>query len=151
VSDATFAEGTARALRLVAVDEEDLAVVSALLQDAVTTASDLRWARGERRFAALLNRFRWEARLDDPERVRAVLSVEGVTAVRSQGVPQDDSVLSLLSMAWEAGEDGAGRLLMTFAGDGMVAVEAEALDLQLRDVTRPYRAVSGRAPEHPDG
>lgn len=147
MSDASYAEGAARPLRLVAVDAEDLAVVSALLQDAVATASDLRWARSQRRFAVLLNRFRWEGR--DPERVRAVLSVEGVTAVRSQGVPQDDTVLSLLSLAWEAGEDGAGRLVLTFAGDGLVAVEAESIDLSLRDVTRPYRAVAGRAPEHP--
>ena len=53
-------------------------------------------------------------------------------------------------MAWQPGTDGTGRLLLEFAGDGTLATEVECINVELRDVTRPYRAVSGKAPVHPD-
>ena len=147
--DARFRDADDRPLRLWATDAEDLQVVAALCQDAVLTAADLRWFRDERRFAMLVNRFRWEDRRD-AERVRAVLDIGDVRRVAGQGVaPGDgDTVLSLLSLAWEPGEDGAGRLILTFAGDGAVMVEADCLDLRLADVTRPYHAPSGKRPFH---
>ena len=58
--DATFEDGAERALRLRAEDAEDLQVVAALVQDAVMPASEMSFDRGKRRFACLLNRFRWE-------------------------------------------------------------------------------------------
>ncbi len=152
--DARFADGVERPLRLRAFDAEDLAVISALVQDAVLGAADLRWQRDKRRFALLVNRFRWEdearaARAQDFERVRAVLAIEDVTAVQSTGLTRDGSVvLSLLSVTFEPGEDGTGRVLLTLAGDGAIAVTVEALEVVLQDVTRPYRAPSGRAPGH---
>ncbi len=152
--DARFAEGVERPLRLRAFDAEDLAVISALVQDAVLGAADLRWQRDKRRFALLLNRFRWEdearaARAQDFERVRAVLAIEDVTGVQSTGLTRDGSVvLSLLSVTFEPGEDGTGRVLLTLAGDGAIALSVEALEVVLQDVTRPYRAPSGRAPGH---
>lgn len=152
--DARFADGVERPLRLRAFDAEDLAVISALVQDAVLGAADLRWQKDKRRFALLLNRFRWEdegraARAKDFERVRSVLAIEDVTAVQSTGLTRDGSVvLSLLSVTFEAGEDGTGRVLLTLAGDGAIAVTVEALEVVLQDVTRPYRAPSGRAPGH---
>jgi hypothetical protein len=81
-----------------------------------------------------------------------MLVAENVTAVRAQGLdPRDkDMVLSILSLAWEAGEDGAGRILMTLAGDGAIAVEVEALEVVLQDVTKPYLAPSRKAPHHPE-
>jgi hypothetical protein len=72
--------------------------------------------------------------------------------VSSQGIDREDGdlVLSLLSIAFEPGEDGAGRLELVLAGDGAIALEVEAIDVTLRDVTRPYTAPSRRVPEHPD-
>ena len=156
MSDARFEDGAERPLFLSAVDREGLQVISALVQDAVFPASDMRWEPRRRRFAVLLNRFRWEdraraeARGRPYERVRAMLVVEDALRVRSQGVdPSDaDTVLSLLSLEWEPGEEPAGRLVLTLAGDGAVAVEAECLEVTLRDVTRPYAAPSGKVPRH---
>ena len=51
-------------------------------------------------------------------------------------------------MSFEPGEDGTGRLTLTLAGDGAVALDVEALDVRLDDVTRPYRAPSGKVPRH---
>ena len=60
-----------------------------------------------------------------------------------------DLVLSVLSIAFEPGEDSAGQVLITLAGDGAIRVEVETLEVTLRDVTRPYRAPSGKRPSHP--
>ncbi|MGR3484773.1 MAG: DUF2948 family protein [Paracoccaceae bacterium] len=150
MTDARFMDATDPPLRLRALDGDDLAVVSGLVQDAVLPASEMRWDRAARRFALLLNRYRWEAR-EDGERVQAVLSIEDASAVRSAGITRDaDTVLSLLSLAFAPGEDGTGTLTLTFAGDGEVAIEVETLEVLLRDVTRAYGAPSGKTPAHPD-
>ena len=156
--DAKFEDGVERPLRLMAVDAEDLKVVSALVQDAVFPASEISWTPTDRRFAILLNRFRWEdadgatTRRRDFERVQAVLMVEGVQGVQSQGVRKGDAdtVLSLLSVEFDGSDDGAGRVIFNLAGDGAIACMVEALELVLKDVTKPYIAPSRKAPSHPD-
>ena len=153
VEDARFEDGVERPLRLRAMDPEDLPVLASLTQDAIFPASEMAWDRRRRRFALLLNRFRWEdTATRAPERVQSVLSFEDVMAVRSQGVDRSDQnlVLSLLSLNWQAGADGAGRVQLVLAGDGEVELEVEALEANLRDVTRPYLAPSGQRPGHPD-
>jgi hypothetical protein len=150
--DARFEDGRARPLRLKALDVDDLNVLSALVQDAVFPASEMRWAPKDRRLAILLNRYRWEQGTGAPERAQAVLVVEDVMAVKSQGIPKGDAktVLSLLGVAFEPEEDGTGRVILTLAGDGAIACEVEALEVVVRDVTRPYAAPSGKTPRHPD-
>jgi hypothetical protein len=156
--DARFEEGASAPLSLKARSAEDLPVIAALVQDAVFPATEMRWLPRERRFALLLNRFRWEdaeaarAGRRDYERVRALLVVEDVMKVASQGFDRqdDDLILSLLSLAFIPGEDGTGRLELVLAGDGGIALEVEALEVTLRDVTRPYVAPSGKAPAHPE-
>ena len=156
--DARFEDSSTSALRLKALDADDLAVISSLVQDAIFPASEMIWTKKDRRFALLLNRFRWEdapkatARKRAFERVQSVLVIEDVRKVQSLGVMRGDGsiVMSLLSMSFEAGEDGMGRVILTLAGDGVIAVEVETLEVVLRDVTRPYVAPSGKAPGHPE-
>ncbi len=157
-SDASFEDGAERPVFVSATDAEGLTIVSALAQDAVFPISEMRWDRARRRFAVLLNRFRWEDRVRAEargrpyERVRSLLVVDDVTRVRSQGIDRSDpqTILSLLSITWEQAEEPAGRVVLTLAGDGAVALEAECLDVTLKDVTRPYAAPSGKAPSHED-
>lgn len=156
--DARFEDGRERPLRLKAEDAEDLKVVAALVQDAVFPVSEMEWRRNQRRFALLINRFRWEdkalvdRRRRDFERVQSVLAFDDVMAVRTQGISRDeaDVVLSLMTLAFEPAEDGTGRILLTLAGDGAIALEVETVNATLQDVTRPYAAPSRKAPEHPD-
>jgi hypothetical protein len=158
MSDARFEDGGEAPLRLIARDPGEVEVVSALVQDAVLPATEMRYDRRARRFAALVNRFRWEDRETaeragrDYERVRSLLVVEDVLAVRSSGFDRGDGdlVLSILALGFEPGEEGAGRLTLVLAGDGAVALEVEALELRLEDVSRPYLAPSRKAPRHPD-
>lgn len=155
--DARFEDASPEApLRLLAREPADLEVISALIQDAVVPAGEMRWLPRERRFAALLNRFRWEdaqaaERGKRPfERVQSVLMVSDVLKAASQGFDRRDAdlVLSVLSLGFTPGEDGTGRLELVLAGDGGIALDVEALEVSLRDVTRPYAAPSGQAPKH---
>ena len=151
--------GSERPLKLRADDAEDLQVLSALAQDAVLPASEMTWDHKRRRFACLINRFRWEAvQESDPrdlqlERVQAVLAVDDVIAVRRQGPAPEESqdiVLSLLMLSFKPDGDGMGRVVLTFAGDAAVEVEVEAINITLQDVTCTYDAFSQRTPEHPE-
>lgn len=156
--DARFEDAGEQPLRLKALDAEDLAVLSGLAQDAVFPATEMTWDRSARRFAVLLNRFRWEdapnaeARKRDYERVQSVLVIEDAMKVQTQRVDarDADTVLSLLNVAFEAGEDGTGHVLLTLAGDGAIRVAVEALEVVLKDVTRPYVAPSRSKPAHRD-
>ncbi len=154
--DARFEDGGEKPLRLKAMDADDLTVLSALIQDSVFPAKEMVWKQKERRFAILLNRFRWEdvgaaeKRRRPVERVQSVLVIEDVLAVQSLGVTKADAdmVLSLLSVAFDAGEDGTGHVLLTFAGDGQIRIAVEALEVIVKDVTRPYVAPSRSVPTH---
>ena len=152
--DARFEDGVEQPVAMKALDADDLRVISALVQDAVFPIVEMIWDRPRRRFAVLLNRFRWEdrGRGDVPERVQSVLMFEDAMAVASQGVDRADRdmVLSLLALEWIPGKDGMGRVTLVLAGDGAVAVEVEALEVTLKDVTRPYIAPSKKVPEHPE-
>lgn len=156
MADARFEDGGEVPLYLGAQDADDLQVISALLQDAVFPITEMTYAKARREFVLLLNRFRWEDRdaADRAgrayERVRSLLMFRDVLAVQSQGIDRRDrdTVLSLLAIAFVAGPDGTGRVVLTLAGDGLIALEVETLDAMLRDVTRPYVAPSHRAPEH---
>ena len=72
-------------LKLSALDADDLAVISAAVQDALVAVRDCAYFKDERRFVLLLNRFRWEA---DPtveaahSRTHSALVFNEVTAVR---------------------------------------------------------------------
>jgi hypothetical protein len=156
IEDARFEDGAERPLRLRAETPDDLAVIAALVQDAVAQTSEIAWARRHHRFALLINRFRWEdadaaAREGRPfERVQALLSIDGVLKARANGVdPRDrDLVLALLSLAFEPAADGAGTLRLMLAGDGEIALDVECLDVTLADVSRPYLARARAAPKH---
>ncbi|MEM9146752.1 MAG: DUF2948 family protein [Pseudomonadota bacterium] len=143
-------------LRLIAETAEDLTVISSLLQDAVGKTGEIAFARGRRRLALMLHRFRWEDREAAQkqrrgfERVQSLLTVEGVLSVKARALAPDDgeTVFSLLSAEFEAGEDGTGTLRLVLAGDGELVAELECLAVTLEDVSRPWLAKASQAPSH---
>ena len=128
-------------LKLRAVDEEDLEIISACLQDAVIAVADMRHSPGEKRFHLAGSRFRWEnceeskAECDCYERVSCGVTFEGVTAVKTRGLdPADrERMLDLLAIRVE---DGAVDLL--FAGGAVVRLEVERLLCHMRDMGEPW-------------
>ncbi len=143
---------TAR-LVLGAVDQEDLDVVSAHIQDAIVAAGHMTWERKHRRFALLLNRYIWGDRPAQGRgrRVQAGLHFDGVRNVRTlnlRGKPRD-SLLNLLSVSFEpsAPGDPDGTVTLTFSGGAAVKLDVECLDAHLRDIGKPWKARA--RPSHP--
>ena len=155
MTDARFEDGREKPLNLGAQDADELQVLSALIQDAIFPITEMTWQAKQRRFGLLLNRFRWEDGVRGqtvPERVQSILVVDNVMSVASQGVNRSerDMILSVLSATFEAGNDGAGDIVLTLAGDGAIRLSVEAIEMTLKDVTRPYKAPSKKAPKHPE-
>jgi hypothetical protein len=127
-------------LKLAAFDEEDLAVVSACVQDAVLKVGDLVYLPKERRFAIGMNRFTWEKAGDgtrkDYERRRTALTFDRVLSVKASNIRRDrpDAVLELLAVAFDVTDAPAGIVTVIFAGGGALRLEVEVLEARLADL-----------------
>ncbi|WP_421737209.1 DUF2948 family protein [Caulobacter sp.] len=141
---------TAPALRLLAQDAEDLAVISAALQDAIAKIGDIRWDAHGRTLTIACNRFRWEAggKKGAGERVRSALQLGDVTGVQARNLKRDakGAVVELLAIAFEPGEAPGGTVMLTFAGGGDLRVGVDCLDVVLADVSEPW--ATPRRPGH---
>lgn len=133
-------------LRLLAEDADDLAVISAALQDAVGQVGDIRFEPKARRLTLALNRYVWEGR--GRRRVRCGLQFNGVLSVKSRNVRRTprDAVVELLAIAFTPGETPAGMVTLTLAGDGDLRAEVECLDVTLADVSPAWP--TPRTPTH---
>ena len=133
-------------LRLLAQDAEDLAVISAALQDAVLRVGDIVFEPNLRRLTLALNRYRWEA--GDGERVRAGLQLAGVLKVQTRKVKRGapEAVLELLAVTFTPGEPPGGTVTFSFAGGADLRASVECVEAVLADVSRPWSA--RRQPAH---
>jgi Protein of unknown function (DUF2948) len=140
-------------LKLIALDEEDLSVVSSLLQDAVLRVGDMTYVPSQKRFAAVLNRFDWEKAVTeggkDFRRRRAALRFDRVFGAQLKNVKPraSDRVLSLLAVRFEALEPPSGRVTLTFSGDASIQLQVECIEAELRDLGPAWRTHS--KPAHP--
>ncbi|HEX3755682.1 MAG TPA: DUF2948 family protein [Rhizomicrobium sp.] len=139
---------TAHPLKLAAQDATDLEILSARLQDAVAKLKDLAWLPKQHRFAAVVNRFQWEA--GQNMRVRAGLHFDGVLNVQSHNIKlgAGEAVVALLAISFtpKGGDDPGGVVELVFAGGGAIRLTVEMIDAGLADLTQPW-AARGK-PEH---
>ncbi len=155
--DARYADGAENPVRLRAENTEDLAVISALIQDAVGQNGETSWQPSKHRFALLINRFRWEdkdaaeAQGRPFERVQSTLVIESALKVGGEGLdPADkEQIFALLALEFAPAEDGTGTLSLILQGDGAIHLEVECIDVTLTDVSRPYLARAKQVPHHP--
>jgi hypothetical protein len=135
-------------LRLSALDVEDLAVISAQMQDAVLLVGDMTYSRKRQQFALVANRFAWDAS-GDPQRRRTGLHFDRVRAVKTLNLQthDKDEVLSLLSISFAETDAPAGEVLLTFSGGATVRLLVECLECQMADLG-PAWAAQG-VPNHP--
>ncbi len=138
-------------LKLVALDQEDLEVVSAHLQDALVMPADIRWRPFEQRLVIGLSRFDWEAALgQDPEyrRRSAALRFDRVLACKATKVDKSSTgtVLNLLSVTFEQRESPAGIVTLTFSGGGALRLEVECLEAEIVDLGQTWATVA--CPDH---
>lgn len=129
-------------LKLLALDSEDLDVISATTQDAVMRVGDMGFARADRRFALLMNRFAWEEGGRTRQRKRAGLHFDRVTAVKAAGFDLDavDGVLELLTIRFAETDAPAGVVELTFAGGATVRLNVECLEARLADLGAAWAA-----------
>lgn len=126
-------------LKLIALDETDLAVISACLQDAVFKTDDTAFAGKDRTFTLEGNRFVWEEGKNKKalERRRAVLAVKQVLAVKSRGInlKDTDAVQSLLALTFIAGAEApAGAIELVLSGGGVIRLEVDCIEVQFADI-----------------
>ena len=134
-------------LKLLALDAEDLEVLSAHVQDAVVRVSDMGYARGDRRFALLMNRFDWvtnSGKRDKGLRKRAALHFDTVQSVATNGFDpaSPEGVLELLAITFQPTNDPAGIVELSFAGGGTVRLQVECLEARLSDLGATWAAAA---------
>jgi hypothetical protein len=153
-------------LKLIALDAEDLRVISAHLQDAVVRVSDMAYLPKQKRFAALANRFDWgkalgavkpEAKLrkgaSGLERRRTGLRIERVLTAKVSGIDLKDrrATLALLAIdfAPASGTEGPdGDVTLTFSGGAAIRLGVECLEFEMKDLGAVWS--TKRSPVHPD-
>lgn len=125
-------------LKLIALDEEDLAVVSAHLQDAVVKMADMGFLPRLQRFAMVLNRFDWDQKVIANERVRrrTGLHFERVREVKCRGMEeaQRTGVLNLLAVTFIPGDAPSGHVLLTFSGGAELRLDVECIEAGMKDL-----------------
>lgn len=145
-------------LKLIAMDDEDLNVLSVQLQDAVLRIGDMAFLPRERRFAAILNRFDWlnaagngNSANGSYERRRCALRFERVTGAQFHSLALDDkdAALELLAITFEPGELPGGAVMLVFCGGGAIRLNVEVIEAELRDLGPIWKTRA--KPEHPDG
>ena len=140
-------------LKLLALDTDDLGIVSAHMQDAVFKLSDVQWSASEKIFSLAANRFDWEKAGEKKkgfERHRAVLVLKRVEAVRSTGIDRNrkDDVLSLLAVRFTPkGEGPDGTVELMLSGGGTIALDVECIEVALADIGGAWETAT--RPRHP--
>jgi hypothetical protein len=140
-------------LKLLALDTDDLGIVSAHMQDAVFKLSDVQWSASEKIFSMAANRFDWEKAGEKKkgfERHRAALVLKRVEAVRSTGIDRNrkDDVLSLLAVRFmPKGEGPDGTVELLLSGGGTIALDVECIEVALADIGGAWETAT--RPRHP--
>ena len=142
-------------LKLLALDESDLTVISAQMQDAITKPALLDYAPAAKRFTFVANRFAWDAekggRSASHERRQTALSFARVTGVKTIGIKRgdDSQVLSLLAIRFGLGETPAGTIELVFADDAAIRLDVEVIEVQMTDLGAAWE--TSFKPRHPAG
>ena len=139
---ASAADGTGRVsphLKLIALDSDDLAVISAHVQDAHVQPSDIIWGQGEKRLVIGMNRLDWEQTLageTEPRRLIAALRFDRVLACKSRNIDLEapDTVLELVGIEFHPTEPPGGSALLLFNHGGALRLDVECLECELTDL-----------------
>lgn len=134
-------------LRLQALDTEDLAIISAQMQDAVLLAGDMSYDPKRKQFVMLANRFAWDD-ADTPQRRRTGLHFDRVLGVRTLHMShlEKDEVLSLLSVTFAELDAPSGEVLLTFAEGPTIRLTVECLECRMSDLGPAWAAIA--VPHH---
>jgi len=146
-------DGNTEPLKLLALDNDDLKILSAHVQDAVLRVADMVYLPSEQRFAAIINRFDWlSAEADEAaknlRRCRSALRFDRVRRAQVQNITPGESsaVAELLAVTYEEADPPSGFITLYFAGGGAVRLDVECIEAELRDLGAVWR--TKMKPEH---
>jgi hypothetical protein len=126
-------------LKLIALDADDLAVISAHVQDARVQTSDIIWRQHEKRLVIGMNRLDWEQTLAgeaEPRRLIAALRFDRVLACKSRNIDlaASDTALDLVGIEFHEAEAPGGSAVLLFAQGGALRLDVECLECELTDL-----------------
>ena len=126
-------------LKLMALDADDLAVISAHVQDARVRTSEIIWRQGEKRLVIGMRRLDWEQTLcgeTTQRRLIAALRFDRVLSCKSRHIDLEaqDAVLDLVGIEFHEGEAPSGSALLVFAQGGALRLDVECLECELTDL-----------------
>jgi len=130
-------------LKLIALDADDLAVISTHVQDARVQASDIIWRQSEKRLVIGMSRLDWEQTLEgaaEPRRLVAALRFDRVLACKSRNIDlaAPDEILDLIGIEFHPqdgrSEEPGGSALLLFAQGGAIRLDVECLECELTDL-----------------
>ncbi|KQZ19246.1 hypothetical protein ASD50_07055 [Mesorhizobium sp. Root552] len=136
------------ALKLIALDGQDLNVISAHVQDAVLKVGDLEFLPTAKRFVVAMNRFAWEKKSGflrkHNERRQSVLHFDRVLGAKTSGIARNkpEEVLSLLAISYLPITAPAGIIELVFSGGGAIMLDVECVEARLADLGGAWQASS---------
>jgi hypothetical protein len=139
-------------LKLIAKKEEDLRIVSAHLQDSIVSVSDIANLKKNKIFLMQLNRFMWEdvekGVFRKNKRIRTILKFENVLKILSKNINQlsKDQFLDFLAIETNVTPDNNYEMKIIFAGDSIIKVISEVIEVTLDDQGEAWDAKS--KPKH---
>ncbi|MBR1228646.1 DUF2948 family protein [Bradyrhizobium sp. AUGA SZCCT0176] len=131
--------GSPEQLKLIALDSDDLSVISAHVQDARVQVSDIVWRQDEKRLVVGMFRLDWEQTLSGgttPRRTIAALRFDRVLACKSRNIDLDApaAVLELVGIEFHPGEAPGGSALLLFSHGEALRLDVECLECELTDL-----------------
>ena len=141
-------------LKLTALDAEDLAVVSAHVQDARVQTSDIIWRQGEKRLVVGMNRLDWEQTLageTSPRRLIAALRFDRVLSCKSRNIDLDapETVLELVGIEFHPSEAPGGSAVLMFSRGEALRLDVECLECELSDLGEDDLGAADPGPSDP--
>src|SRR5215467_11145672 len=126
-------------LKLIALDADDLAVISTHVQDARVRTSDIVWRQAEKRLVVGMNRLDWEQTLSgatEPRRLVAALRFDRVLACKSRHIDlgQGDTALELVGIEFHETDTPGGSALLLFTDGAALRLDVECLECELTDL-----------------
>ncbi|MBX2804788.1 MAG: DUF2948 family protein [Hyphomicrobiales bacterium] len=139
-------------LKLIALDQEDLQIISAHLQDAIVRVDEMAYLPNEKRFVAILSRFDWTSEDNGfYDRRQAALRFEKIQSAQYKAIPLNSSegiALELLAIDHEVTDGVGGHITLVFAGGGAIRLAADCVEAELRDLGPVWK--TRIKPEHPE-
>ena len=125
-------------LKLIAQDEEQLTIISSLVQDSIIKSNEMGYDGKSKRFAILMNRYRNEE--NKPSRIRSAVHFDYVSSIKSIGIDKQskDEILVLLAVRFELKSKPSGSVFLEFSDNKSITFDIESIEAFLTDMGDPW-------------